>query len=311
MIEITPYSDALKERWDRLVRLSRNGTFLHYRSYMDYHCDRFADASVIVSYKGKDIALFPANYHDYTVFSHEGLTYGGLLSTEAVTTNKALAIFSAIIDYYRRKGYKKINYKCVPWIYHRLPAEEELYALYRHDARLVSRDPSTTIDLTHPLRWRKGRIARVNEAMKAMVVVEETDDATGFWHVLEENLRVTYGATPVHSLDEIMMLKRLFPKSVRFIIASIGGTVVGGTVLYLTANVVHTQYISANVVGKNCGAIDAVFHYVLKDMQLTQHYLDFGKSSEQLGRVLNQGLIRQKEGFGGRCICYDTYEMNL
>ena len=37
------YTPSMLPEWDRVVRESRNGTFLHLRGYMDYHADRFAD----------------------------------------------------------------------------------------------------------------------------------------------------------------------------------------------------------------------------------------------------------------------------
>ena len=40
-------------------------------------------------------------------------------------------------------------------------------------------------------------------------------------------------------------------------------------------------------------------------------YFDFGTSNEQQGRVLNTSLIYQKEGFGGRGVCYDCYEWEV
>ena len=48
MISIEAYTPALKgATWDELVQASRNGVFLHLRDYMDYHSDRFTDASLI------------------------------------------------------------------------------------------------------------------------------------------------------------------------------------------------------------------------------------------------------------------------
>ena len=44
---ITRYSAENKERWDRFVRLSKNGTFLLQRDYMDYHADRFLPADFL------------------------------------------------------------------------------------------------------------------------------------------------------------------------------------------------------------------------------------------------------------------------
>ena len=37
----------------------------------------------------------------------------------------------------------------------------------------------------------------------------------------------------------------------------------------------------------------------------------FGISTEDNGRILNDGLIFEKEGFGARSVCYDTYELDL
>ena len=35
------------------------------------------------------------------------------------------------------------------------------------------------------------------------------------------------------------------------------------------------------------------------------------QSTEQMGHLLNVSLIFQKEGFGGRGMCYDIYEYGL
>jgi hypothetical protein len=85
----------------------------------------------------------------------------------------------------------------------------------------------------------------------------------------------------------------------------------GGTVLYLTQTVVHTQYISASEEGKRLRAIDSLFDELLHHRQWNRPYFDFGTSNEEDGRILVEPLIYQKEGFGGRGICYDCYEYDL
>ena len=87
----------------------------------------------------------------------------------------------------------------------------------------------------------------------------------------------------------------------------------GGCVVYETKNVAHIQYIAANAKGKDSCALDLLF-YELTDYyrQLNNFkYLDYGISTEDGGNMLNNGLLFQKEGFGARAICYDTYELNL
>ncbi len=82
----------------------------------------------------------------------------------------------------------------------------------------------------------------------------------------------------------------------------------GGTWVFDTGQVVHTQYIASTKEGKAHGALDLLFDELINRRYREGIYLDFGKSTEEGGRVLNEHLIFQKEGFGGRGVCYDTYE---
>jgi hypothetical protein len=58
-------------------------------------------------------------------------------------------------------------------------------------------------------------------------------------------------------------------------------------------------------------AVDAIYEQAMYEDFPDYEYLDFGRSTEGDGSILNGGLIAQKEGFGGRAICYDTYEWTL
>ena len=79
MITVRRYTPADKPLWDGFVALSKNATFLHYRDYMDYHSDRFNDFSLMAFDGGRLLALLPANLSGDTLYSHQGLTFGGWL----------------------------------------------------------------------------------------------------------------------------------------------------------------------------------------------------------------------------------------
>ena len=89
------------------------------------------------------------------------------------------------------------------------------------------------------------------------------------------------------------------------------GKMLGGTVLYISRKVVHTQYISASEEGKQSHALDALFQDLIKIRYKDLDYFDFGTSYEEGGKVLNASIIYQKEGFGGRGVVYNTYEWEL
>lgn len=308
---IIAYSPELKGEWNRFLAASKNGTFLFDRDYMDYHSDRFRDASLMVARDGKPYALFPANVSGDTVTSHGGLTYGGLVTGRKATVAEVLDVFGSVCRHYAAEGMRTLVYKPVPHIYHSIPSEEDLYALFRLGASLRNRLVSSAILMSDRIRFRDIRKAGIRKAVKAGVVVGETRDLAPFWDVLETNLHDKYGAHAVHSLAEITLLASRFPDNIRLFTTKLGGETVGGTLLFINRDVVHTQYISASPAGKECGALDLLFGTLIEDVFSDCRYFDFGTSNEEGGRVLNEALIYQKEGFGGRAVCYDTYEVKI
>ncbi len=311
MFEIRRYSDNDKDAWNDFAKRSKQGTFLFDRAYMDYHRKRFTDSSLMFFKDNKLYAVLPANVVGDTLWSHQGLTYGGLLTDTHATAADICALFEELMSFLKNAGIKKMIYKPMPWIYQRLPAEEDLYALFnRCHARLCVRNVSSVIMRGNALKWRRIRQFGANKAVKEGIVVQLDNTAfEEFWPVLEDNLNRTYHAKPVHSLDEIMRLHAAFPENIQLYIARLGNKVIGGVLLYVTRQVVHTQYISATEEGKKLHAIDAIFHKILMDDFQGSEYFDFGTSNEDMGCYLNEGLIYQKEGFGGRAVCYDWYEV--
>lgn len=312
MFEIVRYTADKAEEWNKFVAESKNGTFLFDRHYMDYHSDRFQDYSLMFYRNGGLYALLPANSEDNILWSHRGLTYGGIIMNAESTAARIQQLFREMNDYLRADGFIKVVYKPVPHIFHRIPSEEDIYSLFSVcDAKLIDRSISSTLILQYPLKWHRDRRYGINKAKAHDVTVDESQDLKGFWEVLTFNLRNKYDSCPVHSLEEIELLHDRFPQQIRLFTASKDGKVLGGTVLYITSTVVHTQYISANLEGKQWRVIDALFDYLLHECDWQQRYFDFGTSNEEDGRILVEPLIYQKEGFGGRGICYDWYEWML
>lgn len=309
MLETVRYTAEKKEEWDELVERSKNGTFLMKRGYMEYHAERFVDCSLMFYRKGRVCAVMPGNVSDGVFYSHKGLTYGGLVMDERCTMTDVLWIFKEMNQWLKGMGIDTVVYKPVPHIYHRLPADEDLYALFRNGARLVERGVSSSIDLERMLKWRQNRRTALNKARSEGVTVECSEDLYGFWDILESNLMKSHGVKPVHSVEEMRLLKSRFPDEIKLYAARDKvGKMVAGMLLYVTENVIHSQYISATEEGKGIGAIDAIMHTV---MQTDKRFFDFGVSTENGGKLLNESLIFQKEGFGGRAICYDTYEYTI
>lgn len=311
-MEIRRYRREDKELWNSFVSKARNATFLFDRNYMDYHADRFDDNSFMFYHKGKLKAVLPANVAGDTLYSHQGLTYGGLLLDKKATVEDVLECFDSLNSWLRKNGISKVVYKALPWIYQQYPSEEDLYALtWKCKAQLISRDIASTIVIDNKLKFAESRKSGIRKALSLNIEVGESNDVDGFWHVLEDNLGNRYNAKPVHTASEMKLLMSRFPNSIKLYVAKMNGEIVGGTLIYVTPQVVHTQYISASVEGKKHGALDLLFDYIINKVYANCRYFDFGKSTEQGGAYLNEPLIFQKEGFGGRGVCYDWYQWEL
>ena len=313
MIDIRRYTATDKTAWNAFVAQSKNGTFLFFRDYMDYHADRFCDHSLMIYLDGNIYALLPANEADGVFYSHQGLTYGGLVMSQRCKAAQVREVFVELNDYLRSQGFVRAVYKHVPWVYASLPSEEDLFALSNVcHASLCSRDVASVVMLDGRLPFSTLRKRGVKKGLHAGLCVREQTDYALYWRMLELHLTQKFHAKPVHSLDEIMLLKRRFPNNIRLMTVCKDDVVLGGTLLYDCGQTVKTQYIVASEEGRQHGALDFLFDNLLDRYEAEgRQFFDFGTSNLPENDDLNDSLIFQKEGFGGRAVCYDTYEWEL
>lgn len=311
LFEVVRYSSEKSREWNQFVGQSKNGTFLLLREYMDYHADRFHDFSLMIYRKGKLYALLPANLKGDTLYSHQGLTYGGVVLTAKANTVDVYAMFLSMNQWLKSMGIVKVVYKCIPYIYHRIPSQEDLYALFRLNAKITGRNISSSIYQSNKVKFIESRKSGIRKAKTCHVEVKQSEDYAAFWDILDTNLKNKYGVAPVHTLSEIELLHSRFPDHIKLYLAFQGDEPLGGTVLYISGHLVHTQYISASIKGKEIGALDLLFDELINHEYAGYPVFDFGQSTENMGSYLNESLIFQKEGFGGRGVCYDIYEYDL
>lgn len=321
---VTLYNESLKNNWDDFVENSKNGTFMLKRDYMDYHSDRFKDCSLLFYEDDKLIAILPASLHGTELRSHGGLTYGGIVSNKRMTTQKMLDVFDVLRDSLRKNGVNSLIYKRIPSVYHLYPSDEDLYALFRNGAKLVRRDISTAVLLEDKIKFSDLRKRGAKKALKRGLTVKESNDFDTYVDLLTKVLEEHHGTKPVHTAEELKLLAGRFPDIIKLFAAYDGqGKMYAGSVIFDTKQTVHAQYIANSDEGRAIGALDLVFDYLINEYCFSftrggqnekafpKKYFDFGISTEDDGKYLNNGLISQKEGFGGRGIAYDFYEMMI
>lgn len=315
-LHVRPFHPSDADEWDAFCEAAQQATFLHSRRFLSYHGERFIDQSLIIQEDTRWVGVFPAALHlsDHScIVSHPGITYGGVLHQGGLRGERMIAALDAVRLHYAAQGRQTLVYKAVPTFYHQSPAQDDLYALFRLGARRIRCDLSSTIDLQHRQPLIKGRKWGFKKAQKSGVCVSEGNQyLSDMWNILAENLSKKYNTVPAHSLEELTLLAVRFPLNIRCVCGVLDGAVVAGVVLFATPTVFHTQYIAASDVGHDVCALDVVIeHCINAGVADQKRWFDFGINNEQAGMILNEGLYRFKNGFGGGGYVHEFYELSL
>lgn len=310
-LTIRRYVPADESLWNGFIRQGSNATFLHERGFMEYHADRFEDFSLIIEDAGKLVALLPANRVGEVLYSHGGLTYGGLLVSPRLPAITVVEIIRELREFLTNQGVTSLIYKPSPHIFHDQPSEADLYALVNAGAKQNRADLGTAIPLHRRLPLNSLRKRGVKKALKAGIQVRESTDFGSFWGVLHEVLSARHNTTPTHSLNEIKLLKDRFPDKIFLFAAFQDETVLAGMVMFDCGPTIHAQYIATTQAGRDLGALDLLVHHLLGEVFSDRDWFSFGISTTDEGRELNVGLSRQKEMFGGHSVVFSQYQWDL
>ncbi|NDP28194.1 MAG: GNAT family N-acetyltransferase [Flavobacterium sp.] len=304
------YQENDYTEWNAFIGQAKNATFLFHRDFMEYHSDRFHDYSLIVLNGEKWVAILPANVLENQVFSHQGLTYGGLVYNEKIKLASIIEIFKSVLFFLNVNKIEKLQVKLIPSIYHQKPAEELNYALFLAKAELIRRDSLAVIDLSKKNSLSKLRKRSIQKGISNDFVIQEVVNFDDFWNeILIPNLAKKYQAKPVHSLQEITKLKALFPENIRQLNVYQNEIIVAGTTIFESSNVAHCQYISGDEIKNELGGLDLLFHHLITETFKNNQFFDFGISNESQGQKLNNGLSYWKESYGASTIVQDFYEV--
>ena len=311
MLTLKRYSSDSLHQWNDFVKTSKNGFFMFDRAYMDYHADRFTDHSLMAyDAAGSLVAVLPANERDGVLYTHQGLTFGGFIVGRKMRTPMMVELMETLKTYAAENGFSKVVYKAIPHFYHQQPAQEDLYALFRAGAQQVRVDVSSTIDYTTKrFKFSSSRKSGLAKAKKEGLTVSQGLDFTSFFSMMNEVLNDKYSTSATHTADEMAKLHASFPNNIKGFACTRGNELLAGAIVYETETVAHTQYLAATEEGRNVGALDLLLQHLIDTKYTGKNYFDFGISTEQAGKFLNEGLIDQKEGTGARATIHQVFEL--
>lgn len=309
---IEKYHISYYEQWNAFVSRSKNGTFLFHRDFMEYHSDRFEDFSLLVFDNTKLVGIVPANKRDNCVYSHQGLTYGGLILENSLELDCISDIFSAVIQYLKYQKIDQLYIKQVPYIYHKRASHEAEYIFHKMKAQLYRKDLNLAIDYSKPLEISKSKLKHYRRVSGLGLEIKQDNDFKVFWdNVLTPRLNERHNVNPVHTKEEIQLLHNRFPDNILQYNVYCNGDIVAGITLFWCGNVVKSQYGATTAKGEKLRALDFVFITLLNEFKGKVAFFDMGTVTRPGTHDYNPGLMKQKQELGCDVYMQDFYEIDL
>ncbi len=307
---VQKYHENDYEKWNVFIAQAKNATFLFHRDFMEYHKDRFEDYSLIVLNDEKWVAVLPANVVDNQVFSHQGLTFGGLVCLEDVKVELIETVFESILAFFKENKMNNFILKPILDFYQSRVSNELNYFLFQNKASLMKRSMNLVIDYSKPLRISKSKLKHYRRVSKLGISIEEAVDCNLFWNqILIPRLEEKYQTKPVHSLEEINQLKTSFPENIKQFNAYYEGEIVAGITLFISKKVVKSQYGATSLKGESVRVLDFLFIKLINEYSSEYSFFDMGIVDD--GDFYNKGLLKQKEELGCSVYLQDVFKIEL
>lgn len=309
-ITVRRYNKELASDWADVLANAKNGIFLFDRDFIEYHGARFVEVSAIAYVAGKPAALIPAAIDPKSgeLASHPGLTFGGVVLRRELRGEVAIVVIDELLNALRGWGYGRLTIKLLPQIFSTYPSAELDYVLWRRGFNLIRRDLSSILPFRDALPFNSLKARGVKKARRAGLVIG--DAAAADFHLLLESVLLSqHGVAPVHTKSEMELLISRFPSKILIRVARHECEIVAGSMILNYGHIWHTQYLICSDNGRDIGALDLVISEVKNEAIANKaDYLSFGVSTESSGRLINEGLLWQKESFGARSLTLDFME---
>ncbi len=306
---IKKYNKNFYDDWNEFVSISKNGTFLFHRDFMEYHKDRFEDLSLLLYKKDKLIALFPAHKADDTIYSHQGLSYGGMLLHKKCSFKDHCNLYYHLTKYLYQQKIATLYIKDIPLIYYQNPSEENKLLFFWLKATLTKTSIYSYLEISSKPQPNRNRQRAIRKAQENNIEIKQTNDYETFWNtILIPNLKNRFNATPTHTIDEIKYLSKQFPNHIKLVAAYKKNTMKAAAVLFLTEYVAHFQYSSGVEDRAENGALDLLFHTIMNQYG-EKKYISLGNSSNLENNTINEGLLYWKESYNSQHITQRFYKI--
>jgi len=299
--------------WNDFIAQAKNATFLFHRDFMEYHKDRFEDFSLLVYQDEKLISILPANKVGNSLYSHQGLTYGGLVYTSKLKAEKVEVVLDAVLLFLKENLFETFYYKPIPNFYFPEGNNEIDFFLFKKGAVIDRKEMNLAVNLELPLQISKSKLKHFRRIEDLDLDIMEEDDFNPFWStILEPRLLEKFNVKPVHTKEEILLLKQKFPENIRQYSVYLRDEIIAGITIFETENVVKSQYGATSKKGEEVRALDFLFiNLIEKYKRKGKRFFDMGIVNEENESGYCSGLLKQKEELGCTVYNQDFYKIEI
>lgn len=319
-MEIIKYTEEWKEKWDKFVLESNNGTMFHLQRFLDYHTPgKFKFDHLIFLDKGNIVAVLPGSIIDGTFESPVGASYGSIV-TKDITFAKAMEIVSTLLDYGRKNGIKEFVLTAAPMIYERYPNQSLDFAMlwqgFKYKIHYIS--SAIKLDKDRDILERfsptiRRNIRKTFRDFKLRVEVNERYDE--FYPILLKN-KARHNVKPTHSYEDLLRLKELLPDRLKLFMVYYNDIPIGGSLMFYPNQYVALCFYNMLLYEyAEYKPIQRVMYEVVKDStERGFRYVDIGVSQDTKAEnpmTPSMSLIEFKEKFDAKTIMRNTLYIKL
>ena len=323
-IDIIPYDKKQLAAWESLVENSNNGTIYHTQKFLGYHPEgRFNNFHHLIAIDGKPCCVIPGCVTESdkgkTFVSYMGASVGGFVVPEDFGLEDTDNVICAFLTYLKENKFRRIEITPPPVFYARRQNNHADFILSREGFGFKKREITSVITLNYPdgdiLKTFESSTRRsVKKAISSgvQVVIDDSEKAyRDYYRILEQNLGQRHNVKPVHTVEEMMDLKRRFPENIFLFTACHSGKIIGGIwVFKINRDVSVAFYISHDNEYQELRPINLLYYETLqKTASWGQKYFELGLFTVNMAP--NYGLGRFKESFGAQGLFRDYFRKDL
>lgn len=293
-MEITKYAEKLHDVWSDVIDASANGTVFHGHKFLGYHPPgRFQWHHLVFGNPDAPDAILPAavdinEQQRRTLRSPIGASLGGLVVKPRLGLARSLEIIRSLVAYARNQSFTGISLATVPAIYWSI-RDDTLEVALRDAGFECMVQLAHHVDL-QSLPWpdvmqgippnRRPAFRKALRQGLEFHLAETSGEIAEFHEVLVAN-KQTHGAVPVHTAEEIVLLKQRLGTQLQIFCAKKGGHIAAGVYCVAANNLTcYTQYIADHPVYRHLDPTRFVLFEMLKELRKQGfRYLDLGPST--------------------------------